>query len=193
MNSVVANSVGALPRGAAPPRRSSAAAFRRPVHAARVVASSAHRNQPGMANQHQRAALTRRPVPAVPERRVAAGAAAVDVEAGGAEPAGSLLKTFFAVFIAAMGAIEFGYHIAILNGPLELIASQLGFAGQQVLLGGVSAASLPDVRGFSEQVVSHPPNGIESRSLRLCWWRGWSGRGGSCSWLGVFLVAFLPR
>jgi len=142
MNSVVANSVGALPRGAAPPRRSSAAAFRRPVHAARVVASSAHRNQPGMANQHQRAALTRRPVPAVPERRVAAGAAAVDVEAGGAEPAGSLLKTFFAVFIAAMGAIEFGYHIAILNGPLELIASQLGFAGQQVLLGGVISSFL---------------------------------------------------
>ena len=42
-----------------------------------------------------------------------------------------------AVAVAAMGAIEFGYHIAILNGPLELISSQLGFAGKQTLLGGV--------------------------------------------------------
>ena len=43
-----------------------------------------------------------------------------------------------AVGVACMGAFAFGYHLGVVNGPLETIASELGFAGNQALSGLVS-------------------------------------------------------
>lgn len=43
----------------------------------------------------------------------------------------------FAVFVACMGALCFGYHLGVLNGPLPAIAAELGFAGQPLLEGMV--------------------------------------------------------
>lgn len=40
-----------------------------------------------------------------------------------------------AVGIACMGAFAFGYHLGVVNGPLEAIARDLGFAGNQGLTG----------------------------------------------------------
>ena len=41
----------------------------------------------------------------------------------------------FAVVAASMGAFAFGYHLAVLNGPLQAIARDLGFAGNPTLEG----------------------------------------------------------
>lgn len=43
-----------------------------------------------------------------------------------------------AVGVACMGAFAFGYHLGVVNGPLEAIAKELGFAGNQALSGLVS-------------------------------------------------------
>jgi hypothetical protein len=40
-----------------------------------------------------------------------------------------------AVGVACMGAFAFGYHLGVVNGPLEAIAKELGFAGNQALSG----------------------------------------------------------
>jgi hypothetical protein len=40
-----------------------------------------------------------------------------------------------AVGVACMGAFAFGYHLGVVNGPLEAIARELGFAGNQALSG----------------------------------------------------------
>ena len=42
------------------------------------------------------------------------------------------------VVIASMGAFAFGYHLGVVNGPLEAIAADLGFAGNAGLQGAVS-------------------------------------------------------
>lgn len=42
-----------------------------------------------------------------------------------------------AVSVACMGALCFGYHLGVLNGPLSAIATELGFAGQPLLEGMV--------------------------------------------------------
>jgi hypothetical protein len=42
-----------------------------------------------------------------------------------------------AVLVACMGALCFGYHLGVLNGPLSAIAAELGFAGQPLLEGMV--------------------------------------------------------
>ena len=55
-------------------------------------------------------------------------------------PFASLAPVLLSVMFAAMGGIAFGYHVAILNGPLELVASQLGFGAEQSLIGGVRSA-----------------------------------------------------
>lgn len=46
-----------------------------------------------------------------------------------------------AVGVACMGAFAFGYHLGVVNGPLEQIAKELGFAGNQALSGLVSSAA----------------------------------------------------
>lgn len=43
-----------------------------------------------------------------------------------------------AVGVACMGAFAFGYHLGVVNGPLEAIAKELGFLGNQALSGLVS-------------------------------------------------------
>lgn len=40
-----------------------------------------------------------------------------------------------AVAVACMGAFAFGYHLGVVNGPLEAIAKDLGFAGNKALQG----------------------------------------------------------
>jgi hypothetical protein len=55
-----------------------------------------------------------------------------------AEPA-SLAPVIWAVGIASFGALAFGYHLGVVNGPLDAIAADLGFAGNTSLQGTVSA------------------------------------------------------
>ncbi|KAF6256041.1 general substrate transporter [Scenedesmus sp. NREL 46B-D3] len=47
-----------------------------------------------------------------------------------------------AVGVACMGAFAFGYHLGVVNGPLEAIARELGFAGNQALSGLVVSSTL---------------------------------------------------
>lgn len=47
-----------------------------------------------------------------------------------------------AVLVACMGALCFGYHLGVLNGPLSAIAAELGFAGQPLLEGMVVSTCL---------------------------------------------------
>lgn len=60
-----------------------------------------------------------------------------DLEAGNQEPNASLVPVLVAVCVAAMGAFLFGYHLGVVNGPLEQIAADLNFAGNTVLQGSV--------------------------------------------------------
>lgn len=53
-----------------------------------------------------------------------------------------LLPVLFAVAVASCGAFAFGYHLGVLNGPLERIAADLGFAGNASLQGLVISSSL---------------------------------------------------
>lgn len=43
-----------------------------------------------------------------------------------------------AVGVACMGAFAFGYHLGVVNGPLEQIAKDIGIAGNKALIGLVS-------------------------------------------------------
>ncbi len=52
----------------------------------------------------------------------------------------SLQPVFTAALVASLGAFCFGFHLAVLNGPLAAIAAELGFAGQPVLEGLVGSA-----------------------------------------------------
>lgn len=54
----------------------------------------------------------------------------------------SLRPVLLAVVVAAMGAFCFGYHLAVLNGPLQAIAADLGFAGKPALEGLVRFSSV---------------------------------------------------
>eukprot|EP00877_Chromochloris_zofingiensis_P006596 jgi/Chrzof1/218/Cz01g07160.t1 len=47
-----------------------------------------------------------------------------------------------AVAVACMGAFAFGYHLGVVNGPLEAIAKDLGFAGNKALQGLVVSSTL---------------------------------------------------
>lgn len=40
------------------------------------------------------------------------------------------------------GALCFGYHLGVVNGPLEVLSQQLGFGGSAVLQGMVGAAAM---------------------------------------------------
>lgn len=53
----------------------------------------------------------------------------------------SLLPVISAVFAASIGSILFGYHLGVVNGPLEAIAADLGIAGNAVLQGSVGQYS----------------------------------------------------
>lgn len=47
-----------------------------------------------------------------------------------------------------MGAFAFGYHLAILNGPLQAISADLGFAGKPALEGLVRSGPRPCPAGL---------------------------------------------
>lgn len=44
------------------------------------------------------------------------------------------------VAVASMGAFCFGYHLGVVNGPLEVMSQQLGFGGDAFLQGLVSGS-----------------------------------------------------
>eukprot|EP00803_Ostreobium_quekettii_P007807 evm.model.scf_365.5 EVM.evm.TU.scf_365.5 scf_365:75709-82248(+) len=62
----------------------------------------------------------------------------------------TLFPVLCAVTAAALGAFLFGYHLGVVNGPLEAIAADLGFAGDAVrqglvvssVLGGAAVGSI---------------------------------------------------
>lgn len=64
--------------------------------------------------------------------RAAAGDAASSPSASDGANMGAILT---AVGIACCGAFAFGYHLGVVNGPLEAIANELGFAGNKALQG----------------------------------------------------------
>lgn len=77
------------------------------------------------------AANQRRPMTAL---SAAAGAA------GSSSDSPNMGAVLVAVGVACMGAFAFGYHLGVVNGPLEAIAKELGFAGNQALSGLVGRA-----------------------------------------------------
>ena len=85
--------------------------------------------------------------------------AAAGFSPGGGEAAGppptaaalaSLAPVLAVVGVASLGAFAFGYHLAVVNGPLDAMAASLGFAGDSAkqglvvstLLAGAAAGSL---------------------------------------------------
>jgi hypothetical protein len=47
------------------------------------------------------------------------------------------------VAVASMGAFAFGYHLGVVNGPLEVMSQQLGSGGDAFLQGLVSCMRQP--------------------------------------------------
>jgi len=54
----------------------------------------------------------------------------------------SLLAVGASVAVAALGAFAFGYHLGVVNGPLDAIATSLGFAGDAGKQGAVVSSLL---------------------------------------------------
>jgi hypothetical protein len=75
---------------------------------------------PGQQQQQQRGQVA---------PRAASGAA------GASSDSPNMGAVLAAVGVACMGAFAFGYHLGVVNGPLEAIAKELGFAGNQALSG----------------------------------------------------------
>ena len=74
------------------------------------------------------------------EYKPVVAAAAAAAEAGGSAQDAPLGPVLWAVSIASFGALAFGYHLGVVNGPLNAIAADLGFAGNAGLQGTVCAA-----------------------------------------------------
>ncbi|MEW5317035.1 MAG: hypothetical protein WDW38_008366 [Sanguina aurantia] len=54
----------------------------------------------------------------------------------------TLTPVLTAVAVACMGALAFGFHLGVVNGPLEAIAADLGFPGDKALQGMVVSSTL---------------------------------------------------
>ena len=67
-------------------------------------------------------------------------AATATADVGDNSPPASLTPVLWAVTVASMGALAFGYHLGVVNGPLNAIAADLGFAGNAGLQGAVNTA-----------------------------------------------------
>lgn len=83
----------------------------------------------------------------IQERRPLTSASSAYVQAAaedghGARSQAPLAAVFTAVAVAGCGAFLFGYHLACLNGILEQIASDLGFATNATLQGFVVSLAL---------------------------------------------------
>ena len=70
---------------------------------------------------------------------VAATTAAAETGGSGSTQEAPLGPVLWAVSIASCGALAFGYHLGVVNGPLNAIAADLGFAGNAGLQGTVGA------------------------------------------------------
>jgi hypothetical protein len=64
--------------------------------------------------------------------------AAMEVQTSGSRHRSITAALLFSVAVASMGAFAFGYHLGVVNGPLEAIAADLGFGGDASLQGLVS-------------------------------------------------------
>lgn len=71
------------------------------------------------------------------ERGGAGGGAPAPAGLAGVAPA-----VLLCVAVASMGAFSFGYALGVVNGPLEVLASQLGFGGDAFRQGLVRAGAL---------------------------------------------------
>lgn len=58
--------------------------------------------------------------------------------ASGAPGSVSLAPVLLSVAVACAGALAFGYHLGVVNGPLDAISRDLAIAGQPALQGLVS-------------------------------------------------------
>jgi len=81
------------------------------------------------------------------ERAINIKAAAASSEHGGsgagaAPESFSLGPVLTSVAVACCGAFAFGYHLGVVNGPLEVIARDLGFAGNKAMEGMVVSTTL---------------------------------------------------
>eukprot|EP00201_Polytomella_parva_P016169 CAMPEP_0175050930 /NCGR_PEP_ID=MMETSP0052_2-20121109/7518_1 /TAXON_ID=51329 ORGANISM="Polytomella parva, Strain SAG 63-3" /NCGR_SAMPLE_ID=MMETSP0052_2 /ASSEMBLY_ACC=CAM_ASM_000194 /LENGTH=628 /DNA_ID=CAMNT_0016315159 /DNA_START=128 /DNA_END=2014 /DNA_ORIENTATION=- len=56
--------------------------------------------------------------------------------------AGNLLSVLLAVGVSCAGAFAFGYHLGIVNGPLEQISRDIGIAGDKNLQGMIVSSTL---------------------------------------------------
>jgi hypothetical protein len=76
------------------------------------------------------------------EYKPVAAAATAAADAGGSAQEAPLGPVLWAVSIASCGALAFGYHLGVVNGPLNAIAADLGFAGNAGLQGTVRRTPL---------------------------------------------------
>lgn len=77
--------------------------------------------------------------------RTKVAASAGDLEDGaapGQRAAAAQGSLYLCIALASMGAFAFGYHLGVVNGPLEAIAASLGFAGNAALQGTVVSSIL---------------------------------------------------
>lgn len=79
--------------------------------------------------------LSEKPIPS-PRDLVQTDAVTADAGAA-ASGSGGIGAVMFSVLSAAMGAFSFGYALSVVNGPLDAIALDLGFAGDAALQGMV--------------------------------------------------------
>eukprot|EP00878_Enallax_costatus_P025336 GHUV01027104.1.p1 GENE.GHUV01027104.1~~GHUV01027104.1.p1 ORF type:complete len:476 (+),score=121.17 GHUV01027104.1:193-1620(+) len=62
--------------------------------------------------------------------------------AGASSDSPNMGAVLTAVGVACMGAFAFGYHLGVVNGPLEQIAKDIGIAGNKALIGLVVSSTL---------------------------------------------------
>ncbi|KAL6760297.1 general substrate transporter [Haematococcus lacustris] len=72
----------------------------------------------------------------------AAAASSGFEDAASSSSSSSLTPVLASVAVACAGAFAFGYHLGVVNGPLEAIATDLGFAGDKALQGAVVSSTL---------------------------------------------------
>ena len=102
---------------------------------------------------------------------IRSSAAAQPASSGGVGGS-SLAPVLLCVGAACAGSLAFGYHLAVVNGPLEAISADLGIAGDAALQGLVGALThLLDV-GFlplGRPCIDGPlPGGLSSMDLTAC-------------------------
>lgn len=110
-------------------------------HDARMTAGEA---SPAAVQLASTAGLVARVKPAAhgQQRRPLTPPSAASGAAGSASDSPNMGAVLTAVAVACMGAFAFGYHLGVVNGPLEAIAKELGFLGNQALSGLVVSSTL---------------------------------------------------